>query len=137
MFTADEKNVRNCTHWRLQCNNCPIFHLSNTDTNTVTDMNLGKDVDTGEVTETGMATSMASEKTTDTDMAMNTGMTTNTDSDLVMNTEAHIDTDMDIDMVMHRQRQSHRKPASGHTGSDTFKYNGRGPGHGCRHEYWM
>ena len=66
---------------------------------------------------------------------MNTGTTTNTDSDLVTNTEAHIDTGMDIDMVMHRQ--SHGEPTSGHAGSDTFKYNGRGPGHGRTHEYWM
>ena len=79
VFTADEKNVRNCAHWEHQCKNHPIFYLFNTDTNTVTNMNSGTDMDTA--TGTGMATSTASETTTDTDMAMNTGTTTDKDTD--------------------------------------------------------
>ena len=50
MFTADEKNLRNCAHWEHQCKNHPIFYLFNTDTNTVTNMNSGTDMDTGMVT---------------------------------------------------------------------------------------
>ena len=119
MFTADEKNVRNCAHWEHQCKNHPIFYLFNTDKNTVTNINSGTDMDTGTVTEIGLATSTASETTADTDTAMNTGTTTDTDTDMVTKTETHIDTDKETDMVMHGH--SHGERTRGHADSDTFE----------------